>query len=517
MKHLSLFAFMLGLSVGMASPAKGASDTPKRGGTLTMAIRKDLTTLHPFVRTSSTNKSIRELTYEPLVGIDMKGNIQPYLAESWEISKDGTVYTFHLRKGVKFHDGREMTAEDAKFAMDYSLNPKNGASGIKKLRLVKSVEVGDKYTLKVSIEKASPAFLTFLTSIGAFSVIPKESLQEGVRNPKTSPPGTGPFRFVEWKPKRRIVFERFDDYWGHKAFVDRLVLRPISNSTVRFTALRTGDVDIVERTPYEWVKMVVKGKIKGVGFGKAPYAGFRRLSFNLAAPPFNNKKLRQAVAHALNKEEILRAAYFGFGEPTDQKYPKGHTWYIAVPAPSFDLEKAKALLKEADYQGQTIEILLRQGEDQMTEGTVIQAQLKKIGVKVKLDVNDYSAYNARQRRGDFDFVIRGGSFDPDPTLVYGPDLMCVDLKRRISNYSGYCNKETEDLLKKAETELDPNTRRAQFKQVLTNIGEELPFLPIGYVPRFFTMRDYVKGFSTDARGTFRSWGRGLNYTWLENK
>ncbi len=517
MKHLSLFALILGLSMGMSLPAKGASDTPQRGGTLTMAIRKDLTTLNSMVRTSSTNRSIRDLMFEPLLGLDLKGNIRPYLAESWDVSKDGTVYTFHLRKGVKFHDGREMTAEDAKFAMDYSLNPKNGASGIKKLRLVKSVAVADKYTLKVSIEKASPAFLTFLTSIGTFSVIPKESLQEGVRNPKTSPPGTGPFRFVEWKPKRRIVFERFDDYWGHKAFVNRLVLRPISNSTVRFTALRTGDVDIVERTPYEWVKMVAKGKIEGVGFVKAPYAGFRRLSFNLGRPPFNDKKLRQAVAHAINKEEILHAAYFGFGETTDQKYPKGHAWYFGVPAPSYDLNKAKDLLKEADYKGQTVKILLRQGEDQMTEGTVIQAQLKKIGIKVELDVNDYSAYNARQRKGEFDFVIRGGSFDPDPTLVYGPDLMCVDLKRRISNYSGYCDKEMEELLKKAETELDSKIRRAQFKQVLTKLGEDLPFLPIGFVPRFFTMRDYVKGFSTDARGTFRSLGRGLNYTWLDKK
>ncbi len=151
----------------------------------------------------------------------------------------------------------------------------------------------------------------------------------------------------------------------------------------------------------------------------------------------------------------------------------------------------------------------------MTEGTVIQAQLKKIGIKVKLDVNDYSAYNARQRKGEFDFVIRGGSFDPDPTLVYGPDLMCVDLKRRISNYSGYCDKEMEELLKKAETELDSKNRRAQFKQVLTKLGEDLPFLPIGFVPRFFTMRDYVKGFATDARGTFRSLGRGLNHAWLD--
>jgi ABC-type transport system substrate-binding protein len=93
--------------------------------------------------------------------------------------------------------------------------------------------------------------------------------------------------------------------------------------------------------------------------------------------------------------------------------------------------------------------------------------------------------------------------------------MCVDLKRRASNMSGYCNEEMEALLKKAETELDPKIRRAQFKQVLTKVGEDIPFLPIGFVPRFFTIRSYVKGFSTDARGTFRPWGRGLNYTWLD--
>ncbi len=516
MKHLSLFALMVGLSMGMSLPAKGSSDTPKRGGTLTMATRKDLTLMNPLVRTRSTDRSIRDLMFEPLLGIDLKGNIQPYLAESWDVSKDGKRITFHLRKGVKFHDGREMTAQDAKYAIDYSLNPKNGAHGLTRLRLVESVETPDKYTLQITIKKAGPAFLTLLTNISAFSVIPKESLREGVMRPDRYPPGTGPFKFVEWKSKQRIVFDRFDDYWGHKAYVDRVILRPIPNSTVRFTALRSGDIDIVERAPYEWVRAVADGKIKNINVVKAPYAGFRRLYFNVADPPFNNKELRQAVAHAMNKKEILLAAYFGFGETTDQKYPRGHTWYFdGVPSPSYDLEKAKALVEKSGYKGKTLTIMLRQGEDQATEATVLQAQLKKIGLKVQLDVLDYGSYTDRQRKGDYSFMFFGGGYDPDPTLVYGPDLTCVNPKRRISNVAAYCNKEVEALVKKAETELNPTKRRALFKKILTQVNEDLPYIPVGYVPRFFTLRTHVKGFTTNASGDFRPWGRGLNHAWLD--
>jgi len=516
MKRLFKITLAIALLVGMAIPVTSTADEPKRGGTLTMATRKDLTLMNPLVRTRSTDRSIRDLMYEPLVGIDLKGNIQPYLAESWDVSKDGKRITFHLRKGVKFHDGREMTAQDAKYAIDYSLNPKNGAHGLMRLRLVESVETPDKYTLKLSIKKASPAFLTLLTNISAFSVIPKESLLEGVMRPDRFPPGTGPFKFVEWKSKQRIVFDRFDDYWGHKAYVDRVILRPISNSTVRFTALRSGDVDIVERSPYEWVRAVADGKIKNVNIVKAPYAGFRRLYFNVADPPFSNKELRQAVAHAMNKEEILAAAYFGFGETTDQKYPKGHTWYFdGVPSPSYDLEKAKALVEQSGYKGKTLTIMLRQGEDQATEATMLQAQLKKIGLKVVLDVLDYGSYTDRQRKGDYSFMFFGGGYDPDPTLAYGTDLTCVNPKRRISNVAAYCNKEVEALIKKAEVELNPKKRRALFERILTKVNEDLPYIPVGYVPRFFTVREHVKGFTTNASGDFRPWGGGLNHAWLD--
>jgi peptide/nickel transport system substrate-binding protein len=515
MKRLFAALLAAGFLTGPALSLEGASDKPKRGGTLTVGLQRDLTVMNPLVRTRSTERYIRELMFEPLLGLDLKGNLQPNLAESWTASGDGRLYIFNLRRGVKFHNGQEMTAEDAKFAIDYSLNPKNSAYGYQALTIIDRVEAADRYSLRIHLKRATPAFIFSLVEIGTFSIVPKGSLQDGVDKPPKFPPGTGPFKFVEWQPQQRAVFERHEDYWGHKAFVDRLVLRPIANATVRFSALRAGDVDLVERTPYEWVKQIVEGKLKGIGFAAAPYAGYRRLVFNVPATPFNNKKLRQAVAHAIDKREILHAAYFGFGEPADQSYPNGHAWYIdGVLTPSHNLEKARALLKESGYKGEVIEIVTQQGEE--VEPTTLQAQLKRIGINLQVKILEYGAYTALQRRGEFTFDFMGGGDYVDASGAYGANLMCeVDLKKRAANDSGYCDKELEGLIKRAETEMDAAKRRDLFKQILTKLAEDVPELPVGFVPRFFAFADHVKGFTTDGKGALRPWGAGVNYVWLD--
>ena len=205
--------------------------------------------MNPMISTKSSEARVREIMFESLLGIDQKGNIQPNLAESWETSADGKLITFRLRRGVKFHNGREMTATDAKFSMDYTMNPKNGAWGLSTLSGVDRVEVADKYTLKVFLKNLSPGILYALTINRLFAVSTVGSLIAGVRKATEYPPGTGPFKFVEWKRRQRVVFDRFDDYWGQKPFVDRVILRAISNAAVRFTALRAGDVDLIERAP----------------------------------------------------------------------------------------------------------------------------------------------------------------------------------------------------------------------------------------------------------------------------
>ena len=175
MKRL-LIPALLFLSLAGFFPVREASAQPKRGGTVTLGITRDASVMNPLVDTSSTQKRIRDLMFQTFLGVDLKGNLQPVLAESWDISKDGKLYTFHLRRGVKFHNGKEMTADDAKFAIDYSMNPKNGARGFAELEVVDRVEARDRYTLNIYMKRSAPGFTYALARIETFSVIPKESV-----------------------------------------------------------------------------------------------------------------------------------------------------------------------------------------------------------------------------------------------------------------------------------------------------------------------------------------------------
>jgi peptide/nickel transport system substrate-binding protein len=417
---------------------------------------------------------------------------------------------------VKFHDGQEMTAADAKFAFDYTLEPKNSAYGHKMLSLVERVEASDSHTLRMVLKQPSPVILPILGSIKSSSVIPNGSLQEGVDKPATLPPGTGPFRFVEWQPRQRIVVERNENYWGHKPYLDRVILAPIADDSVRFTALRAGDVDLVERTPYEWVRQVLDGSVRGIGVSEARLAGYRRLLFNAADPPFENKKLRQAVAYALDKQELLHAAFFGFGTPVDQKYARGHTWYFeGLTGPSHDLEKARALLREVGYNGEVLEIASDGTSTDQTEATTLQAQLRRAGINARINSMEPSALRQALREGAYQFLTSGATYDPDPSMMYARLRCEADPRKRSDNSPAYCDKDVEAWLERGETETDSNRRRELYRQVVAKALEDVPELPIGFVPRFYTFREYVKGFTTNDEGNFLYPGGGLAYTWLD--
>jgi len=504
-------------TAGQAKPASGASasGTPKNGGTLTLAMSKDIQVTNPLVKTISTDQVVRRLMYEPLLSLDEHGDVEPLLAESWKVSDDGKIYTFSLRKGVKFHNGQEMTAADAKFAMDYTMDRKNGARGYDLLALVSGVQAVDKYTLQVNLKEVSSSFLPSLTSIQSFSVIPDGSLQPGVDKPAGFPPGTGPFSYVSWQPKQQLVMQRFADYWGSKAHVDKLVIRPIEDSSVAFTALRSGDVDVVERAPYEWVKEIKDGKLSGIGVTEARDAGYRRLVFNWADPPFNNPKLREAVAYGVNMKEILDAAYSGFGELADQKYPPDNTWYIpGVPSFSYDPAKAKAALAESGYNGQPIEMVVENASDVRTIAATIQSQLKNIGLNITIRSLEFASQRDLIQKGQFTFDMMGSNYHEDGYTTYA-ELLCESPRQRINNYAGYCNKDVDTELHDLQRELDTAKQKALLKQILIHEHDDLPQGMGIFVPRFYAFRDYVKDFVTDANQSLIWSGGGLDHAWLD--
>lgn len=515
-RFLSISALALALQLGFHGPSQGASEKAKQGGTLTLAVRNDLQLTSPFVNVRSTQGRILDLLFDPLLGIDLQGRIQPGLAESWETSRDGRAYTFKLRRGVKFHSGKEMVAEDVKFSMDYAMNPRNGASGFVDLSVVEKIELIDPYAIRVTLKKISPGFLSSLTALRSFPVVPKGSLPDGIDKIPTFPPGTGPFRFVGWKPQQLVTLERHANFWGPKAHVERLLLRPVREDAVRLTALRAGDVDMIERLPMEWAKQVADGKLKEIEFKAATHSEFRGIEFNVAQPPFNNKKLRQAVAYAINKKEILQAGSHGFGETSDQKYPRGHRWFVSgLPPFHQDLDRARALLKEAGYGGETIDFMVEPAQNRQAEAAMLQAQLKKAGMNVKLDVIESGAYRDRQRKGEFAFKFDSGGLYPDPIQSYGEVRCEPDSKKRATNTTGYCDPMMDRLLERLESEANLEKREAVLREIIVKLYEDIPELYLGFVPQFYAFRAYVKDFTTDSDANIRWWGGGLSHTWLD--
>jgi peptide/nickel transport system substrate-binding protein len=514
--HLALLAGLLSFPV----PAKAAQDsTPKYGGKLTVGLEKDASTLNPFVRMQSTDLDIRTHVYEALLDTDLKGNIVAALAESWQVSKDGLNYIFKLRQGVKFHNGQTMTAEDVKWAADYAMNPKVGATGGTQLDVVQSVDVVDPNTIRFTLKAPLASFLSRMATLRPFPVVPKGSVAEAAETLTIFPPGTGPFAFKEWKTGRELVLVRFKEYWQKGIpYLDEVVFKPVEDPAVRFASLRAGDVDFIERTPYPFVKKVETGEVRNVKFTAARASGFDRMVFNVVEPPFDNLKLRLAFLHAIDKKEYLRGAYWGYGEPVDQRAYSGSRWFVKLPRQERDIAKVKALLKEAGVSENTeFEVLGRKGVEETYQ--VLQNQLATAGIKVKFAVLEGGAYSQRTRRGEFQIVILGGSVADDPHEVYAPEYACdeeaVKAKKRRLNYPGYCNKEVDRLLEEAGKISDYKRRFELYSKAVRIIHEEVPVVPLAFIPRFFTYGEKVKGFTTDAVGRFSTTTFGISHLWVD--
>ena len=512
--RLSLSLAALLLAFGLTAPNDAAAQ--KYGGTLTLGMYADLHTpdLHRTVGNPTAQMGV--LVAESLVDYDEKCDIAPGLAESWDVTDDGKAYTFNLRKGVMFHNGKELTAEDVKKNYAHFLDKKTKSPRRGNFNSIKGMEVLDKYRIKFTLAKPDNGFLVKFRPLVAF-ITHSDSFES--KPPK--PIGTGAFEFVEWQPKQHVKLKRFKNYWKKDAkgnqlpFVDEVVMRPILDDTVRYTSLRAGDLDWVWTVPFEQAQPIKTKPPKGVTPSFKPGARWFYLNLNLNKGPLKDIRVRQAIAYAIDKQSLMDGITWGIASAEAQPYYPGSTWHFKdVPDPykEGNLDKARELLKAAGHEkGLDLVTIVRNETVILNLATLAQAQLKKVGVNLKFQVMDRAAHTKRQRANDFDVNPGHLTYVPDPDGLY---YRFFRVGQR-NNYAKWDNAEYNKLVDDGRTESDPAKRRAIYRKALDLINTDLPHLFLGHLPIFQAARTHLKNMKTNCRGDVRWSDGGVTHAWLD--
>ena len=495
-----------------AAPTKAAATTPKMGGTLTFAMREDVTSMDPLKAIQYGDIRLNILVAQQLFAPDRAGKFVGVLAESWK-TDDGKVWAFNLRKGVKFHNGQEFTADDVKFIFDRILDEKAGAALRSTLNGIGlKTEVVDKSTIKFTITSGSGPFLSYLALLNRAAIIHKSSYNADGSVSKII--GTGPFMLDTAKPGDAYTLKKFPDYWKKgEPYLDGVVLKVITDPNVRLNALRTGDVDMTEELPIADVKKLVEKQDANFQTQVYYINSGERFVLNTKREPFSNKNARLAVQAVFDRAMYNDAIFFGLGQVHNQPFMKDNLFYLDVAMPKVDLAKAKEFFKAANLQpGAKIKVMLMASQKDRTE--VLQAMLQQVGFVVEFDMVDSAAWNKKGPAYDYDILIgtMTGIFDPDRPYGYLE-------KASGGNWlvGGYDSPQMTDLLAKGRAETDVEKRKAIYKQVVQLVQDDAATIYVAGLPWSEAWRNTVRGYrpGTSPALMMMDASDGLNVTWLD--
>lgn len=513
-------AGMAGITLGaVPDQAQGAEKKPKYGGLLRVGERYGSTGLDAHKNQFFMDFQNYLMMYNALtiMGPLPQVRIYPDVAKSWEISRDGREYLFPLREGVKFHHGKEMDGGDVKYSIDRVMNPATRAPRSFAYRWIESVQTIDKYHVKIRLKEPFGPFLSTLT-IQTCPIIPA-----GWEPTGTKPaPGTGPFVFKSFVPNETTEFTRFGQYWEvdektgmRLPYLDGIHIKKIVDETVRWTGLRAGDLDYINNPPRNIVLQELKKTTPGIVTIMPQPVAYVAIIFNTTKPPFNNKKVREAIAYAMDKKELIQAAYWGLGEPVNnQPFSSRSRFYIPLEDREVNLEKAKRLLREAGYpDGFKTEFLTFSDTTYVDGCNAAVGQLRKIGIEATIKVIDRAPFFVAMRNGEFSVGFRGDSERLDPDDAYYLWLHSGEVGK--NNWSRYQNKEIDEFLEKGRTKWLWEERMPIYKRVYEIVKEDLPLLYLSKSIIPVAYRDYVKGFDAGAATWFGYYGGGLKKTWMD--
>jgi peptide/nickel transport system substrate-binding protein len=428
-------------------------------GTATIGMQLEPPTLDPTANPAAAiSEALYGNVFEGLVQFAPDGSVLPQLAESWEISADGLIYIFHLRSGVRFHDGEVFDAAVAKFSLDRALASDSINPHRSRLAPIRAVDVVDPQTLKIDLSRRAGGLLESL-AWGAFVMVGRNTVSSNT----VRPVGTGPYRFVEWRRGDSLRLARNDAYWGERPQLDQAVFKFIADPSAAYAALMAGDVDAFDNypAPESFSQFAVDPRF-------AVFVGTTEsetiLALNNRRAPLNNLLVRRAIAHAIDRHAIIDGAMFGYGTPIGSHFPPHNPAYIDLTQQyPHDIAKARALLAQAGYpNGFALSLRLPPPSYARRSGEIIAAQLALVGIDVRIENLEWAQWLEQvYTRHDFDMSIVAHAEPQD-----------YDIYAREDYYFGYSSVQFRALMAALDDSVDPIRRRQLLQQIQHRLADD---------------------------------------------
>ncbi|WP_431027967.1 ABC transporter substrate-binding protein [Lysinibacillus sp. LZ02] len=488
------------------------NDAPTSPQVLVFGRGGDSVSLDPAIVTDGESFKVTKNIFETLLEFgEQDTTVNPGLAESWEISDDGLTYTFKLQQGVKFHDGTDFNAEAVVKNINrwkagteedfYYFNSMFKAEGAD---IITDVVAEDEHTVVFTLSRPQAPFLKNL-AMSPFGIASPTAFESAGDSFGDNPVGTGPFKFVEWKRNDSITIEKFADYWQEGLpKLDRVIFRAIPDNSARVNALTAGDIDLADGiNPSDGTSIESNAALQLI---ERPSMNIGYLGLTNTRPPFDNKLVRQAVNHAINKQAIVDAFFEGRAEVAVNPMPSSISGYNdEIEGYEYSPEKAKALLAEAGYDGSPIELWAMPVPrpympDGMKVAEVIQKNLEDVGIPSKIVTYEWAVYLEKTKNGEADAFMLGWTGDNGDADNFLYTLLDKD-NIGSNNYAYYSNDAVHDLLIAAQSETDENVRNDLYKQAQEMIHADAPWAPLAHSTPLLAAKSTVKGFVPHPTGS----------------
>jgi peptide/nickel transport system substrate-binding protein len=476
---------------------------PALSAELRIGLQDDADVLDPAQSRTFVGRIVYTAMCDKLVDVSPDLKIVPQLATEWKWSADGKELTMKLRDGVKFHDGTAMDAAAVVATIERNLTlPESRRKS--ELSSVAKVEAAGPLEVKFTLKAPDVTLLAQLSDRAGMIVSPKAAKELGA-NFGSKPVCAGPFKFVERVQQDRIVLEKFADYWDKdKVFVDKVTYLPIPDTTVRLANLQSGDLDMIERLAPTDVA-AVKGA-SGFKVDSVVNIGYMALYVNIANGPRadnpfgKDKRLRQAFSLAIDRDALNQIVYEGTAVGGNQPFPPNSPWYNkALPVPARDVEKAKALIKEAGFDRVPIEMQIPNNPVAAQMMQIVQSMVAEAGFDVSLKSTEFATLLDEQTRGNYQLSRSdwSGRVDPDGNIH-----QFITCKGGI-NDTKYCNAEVDNLLNEARASTDDAVRKQKYDAAAKILNDELPVIYLGHQSWIWAYKNSVTGFVASPDGMIR--------------